>query len=662
MTVGKQSVFASRLPMAATLWGRALDAVATASAASRLGLLPPIALAGSAGLLLIALADTLSRLGVPNAPLLFWLGLMIIVLPVAGRLLGGGASRLERIALVVMLGAGLYIVKLLQSPGSFSLFDEFVHWVTLNDILRTDHLFVHNNLLPVSPYYPGLEIVTSALVKAGLPVWEAGVIVVAAGRVLFSLALFLFVERAGFSARVAGVASLIYMANPNYVFFDAQFGYESLALPLAVFILLAVRARDRSRRNGVALTLTIALGIGAVVVTHHITSIALAMFLLAWAVSGPALALIRRRRSAAGKQVAGRERLSEDADDPEPMRETRRGLGVVGPTLMVIIATITWILYIASITVGYLGPALGGALNQVVALVAGDEGSRELFSSSGFQAPVWEQLVAYASVAALLLGIAIGGLVLLRFGVRRAAVASLCLVALVYPASLIGRLTARGAELAARSTEFTFIGVGVVAAVAALYLVGLPRLRGRGRALVLSAIAATFVGGIILGLPFWARLPGPYLVGADPRSVEPIGLAAAEFMGTEVGPGQRILADRTNRNLMATYGAQTALTTVGDRVNLQNIYFTPMLNADDLKDMRTVLTQYVEVDQRLTQSVPYVGVYLERGETDLLGPWLSPMPVQDLAKWDVTDGVDRIYDSGAIQIFNVQPLVLGRQP
>ncbi len=49
------------------------------------------------------------------------------------------------------------------NPLYFASFDEFLHWRTADDILRTGHLFSENSMLPVGPYYPGLEIVTNAL-------------------------------------------------------------------------------------------------------------------------------------------------------------------------------------------------------------------------------------------------------------------------------------------------------------------------------------------------------------------------------------------------------------------------------------------------------------------------------------------------------------------
>ncbi len=44
-------------------------------------------------------------------------------------------------------------------------FDELLHYRTVDNILTTRHLFSPNSLLPVSPYYPGMETVTAVLVQ-----------------------------------------------------------------------------------------------------------------------------------------------------------------------------------------------------------------------------------------------------------------------------------------------------------------------------------------------------------------------------------------------------------------------------------------------------------------------------------------------------------------
>jgi len=102
----------------------------------------------------------------------------------AVRRVGRGASRRERLALVMLVGVGLYGVKVLGAPSSFSMLDEFLHWATLDDIVVSGRLFTPNNILLASPYYPGLEIASDLLVRTGFSTWEAGTIVVGVARLL----------------------------------------------------------------------------------------------------------------------------------------------------------------------------------------------------------------------------------------------------------------------------------------------------------------------------------------------------------------------------------------------------------------------------------------------------------------------------------------------
>src|SRR5205085_2036248 len=175
---------------------------------------------------------------------------------------------------------------------------------TAQDIVNTGQLFSPNSLLVVSPYYPGLELVTTALSNIGnIPVFEAGLITLAAARLVFVLSLFFFFSMVSGSTRVAGIACLVYMTNPKFLYFDSQFAYESLALPLAALVLYVVARRGHSSRaRWLGLTLIGVLGVAAVVTTHHVTSAMLIAFLVLWALSG--YILRRRDRSTPGRMAA----------------------------------------------------------------------------------------------------------------------------------------------------------------------------------------------------------------------------------------------------------------------------------------------------------------------------------------------------------------------
>ena len=134
----------------------------------------------------------------------------------------------------LVLGVGMLLSYYIRSPLIFDWFDELIHGVTLNSLLDNRTLLVHNSILPVSPYYPGLELVTVAVKwLTGLPLVLAELVVVVVTRVLLVLGVFLVVERVCGSARAGGIGVLVYAANPTFYTF-ASWDYGPVALALAV--------------------------------------------------------------------------------------------------------------------------------------------------------------------------------------------------------------------------------------------------------------------------------------------------------------------------------------------------------------------------------------------------------------------------------------------
>jgi hypothetical protein len=589
------------------------------------GWLPALSLTTAFGLVLMAAADDGGRWSASWAYPLFWIGLLVMFVPTAWRLVSATPTRQERMGLLVMLGIGLYVIKLLQSPTAFLLMDESAHWRTLADIVRTGHLFGHNPLLPVSPFYPGLESATSALVTvSGLTPFAAARVLTGVARVIIVLALYLLYEHLSSSGRVAGIASLLYIANPGFLFFDTQFAYESVALPLAALVLFALSRRSRSyHRSHVGLTVVALLGLGAVVITHHVTSYALAGFLTIWAVA----AFIQRRHQV-GSPV-----------------------GPGGVAVLAIAAALSWLLYVASLTIGYLSPQLQGAMSEFFRLITGEMTSRQLFhSSSGQVAPLWERITSVSSVGLILLGLPFGLLQIWRRHRFNALALTLAAGALAYPVSLAVRLTERGAEASNRSSEFLFVAIAFVFALGLVEL-GLSRGTGWNRpCLAVAGVSTIFFGGIIAGTPGWARLPGPYLVAGDARSIDQEGVDAAAWAATFLGPGNRIVADRTNASLMGTIGDQRPVTGYGDQQYAYLAVFSPNLGPSERRLLRQAGVRYLVIDRRLSTALPMVGVYFEIGEPNAMHQ-TTPFPDGALAKFDAAPDMNRIFDSGDIVIY-----------
>lgn len=599
----------------------------TAAAGWSWGRLPELSLTVAGGLALVAAGNALARDGSELGQLAFYGGLLLLVLPTALRLLMPAAEGTERVSLVALLAVGLFLCKFVHDPIGFGGYDEFLHWRTSQDIIASGQLFTPNTLFSVSAYYPGLELATDALVNtAGIPIFEAGVIVLLAARLVFLVSLFFFLAMVSGSTRVAGIACLVYMANPKFLYFNAQYSYESLALPLAALVLyLLVRRGHSGPARWLGFTIIGLVTLPAIVVTHHVTSAMLAIFLVLWALVG--LVLRRRERARPGRAA-----------------------------LLTVVLIAGWVALVASVTVGYLAPAVSSTLAELLRLMAGDIDPRELFvSPSGEVAPLWERVAGSASAFLLLVLSLLGLFVVWRRYRTNAAVVTLGLVAAIYPLTLAARLTSVGAEVSGRTPEFLFVGIGLVVALALVRLSFAGRRGTLQAAAALSVVGILVVGGVIVGLPRWARLPGPYLVSADGRSIEIEGITAAEWAREYLGEGNVIVADRVNRLIMANWGQQQIVSTYETRLPIRRLYLASEIGPGQHDIVRAAGIEYLVVDRRLSSAPPTVGHYFDRGERRLIDND-QPLDPQILAKWDRDPDVSRIYDSGNIQLYDVTAL------
>jgi hypothetical protein len=627
------------------------------------GMLPVLTVFIALGLVSVAVGHTLARQGEILAGWLFWTGLILIYAPIAARLATATASRKERIGLVAILGVALYLTKILHSPLSFTFHDEFVHWRTTGDIINTNHLFSENPIIAVSPLYPGLHIPTAALADlTGLDVHNSGTLILAIARIVMVVSLFFFFEEISSSHRLAGLAALLYMANPNYMYFSSQFAYESLSLPFAALVLFAAAKRVHTEGSTrLMLNLVVVVGIIAVVMTHHLTSYALLAFLGLWALIGflwnifsPVWGRVRGR-------ITNRQMFRSFGDGIVGWVRNRATSkewshsGSTGAALLIFAVCLTWLVYVATFTVGYLAPVLQSAVVEVIRLIAGESAGRQLFKASAGQvAPLWEQLMGFGTVIIILLGLPFGLFqVWLRFRDNALAM-TLALAALAYPASLVLRLTTAGWEVSNRSSEFIFLAVSFVLAFAAIQ-VGLQIVKGTAGLVIFATLAtAIFIGGTLVGWSPWARQPGPYLVSADTRSIETQGVSAAIWTKEQLGANNRIGADRINSLLMLSIGQQR-MVMGSDKVQVAWIFMADYLGQEQIDLMRRGKIRYMVVDKRLTTQLPQVGIYYESGEPNTQ-KHKAPLNPAWFEKFENNGQIYRVFDSGDIVIYDVGEL------
>jgi len=643
-------------PVADRLPGRAQGCAQPERGASggqhiSLGAAPALALVAAGSLVMIALGNNAAREGRSGA-LLFWGGLALIYAPIALRLLSASASRAERISLVLTLGVSLFMVKVLRNPTGFDNFDELGWWRGTDDVLQSGHFFSYNPIVVSTAGFPGLAAVTAAVADlTGLSIFHAGLIVVGAARVTLILGVFMFLERITGSSRAAGVGVAIYACNPSFLYFDAQFAYESLALAVAVGMLLTVlRWTELDSRNAWAapgLVATMALLGITLTITHHITSLAVLIFLLVWT----ALVALRARTPI---NAAGPPRAAGTADGGLLSRRKRFLEGPGLPALLMAFPVGLWIAFVAgAVTVDELEGVITGAVDSAIRLVFGGTGPKTLFQGGG-QGNT-------APARALAIGAVIAMLALIPYGLRRTWRApdsnplwqALALTAVLYPLSLGLRLTLASSELSQRASEFVFLGLAFFAAI----LIRDFRwpgswLRRRAIALGLTATATVlFLGGFVIGEMPATRQPGPYLVGAGARSITPEGRAAARFAASKLPADSRVLVDRVNSELLGSYGDLRPIFGFFSDIAVPRILFSESVDRANRRVIHGQSIAYIAVDSRLSLGVPILGYYVEIDEPNAFTRE-APVRLSSLRKFNRVREMNRVYTNGPIVIYD----------
>ena len=615
-----------------------------------------VAIVGAA-LLVTGLGDALARTGHQSPALpMFFTGLIAIFVPCAWRLTSAAPARGERVAVSLVLGIGLLASYYMRSPLIFDWFDELIHGATLNRLLDSRTLLVHNSILPVSPYYPGLELVTVAVKwMTGLPVVLAQLVVVLAERVVLVLCVFLVVERVcGGSARAGGIGVLVYATNPSFYTF-ASWDYGPFALVFAVatvhFLLSSIDeqarvstttvgsgasvsivepSRQRFLRTHRDLMLALA-SFAALVVTHHLTAWLTAGLLVVWAV---------------GLWIDGR-------------RDAARLIGLAAAVSLILLYG--WTAFVGGHLFSYLGPLLSTAVTGFSFALEHHQSSRRLFHTSASQggSSRWEIVVMLAAAVCFCLV-----LVPSVFGVIRKRTANggvlrflPVVVAAGYPFAMLASLSSGSSQVGERATTFIFFGMAIVIGVWLATRISIRRsLLERAATLLIATVC--FLGSMIFGSgPDVTYVPGPYLVGANQRSFSAPSLAVAQWASTHLPAGSNVAADRQNGALLADLGDLNFVTNISGLADPTPLFFSQHFDPYELSLIRKDRIRYIVVDLRLASSLPLFDTYIEPGEAK---PG-TRLTIAELSKFDSVRGANRVYDNGPIQVYDVSRL-LGLSP
>jgi hypothetical protein len=465
----------------------------------------------------------------------FWASYAVALLASLAVALRARSNR-GRVTAIVGFGLVTFLPKLLMTLDGPRYFDEYGHWRHANDIVDRVDLLVPTPYLPIQRGYPGLEALTAAIHwVTNIPTWHAGQLIVGLAHCGVLVVIWWMARLLDLPQRAAVVAAFLYALNPSFLYFDTQYSYESLALPLAftaVAATIAARRADttRSSRRFSALAVVVA---GACIVSHHSSTFVMVGLLVLVAAFVPGRAAARDQAS------------------------VRCGPWVVAA--LSIAGTAAWLLTVARPTYGYLEPHVRSWLTDAGNLLQGErtrtfengatiESRRRLFAGS--RLPAYELVFAFL---APLLAVGSIGLAVAEYRRDRAEgrrrlrlLAPFHALVLLYLVSIPLALTATGGEGAHRAWGYAYLGVAVVIASGARQWDELVARFPFRRLVVAGAVAllVVAVGNTAAGANIWYRFPGPERFGTDTRSRGPELDALAGWLDRNVPAGSKVVTDR----------------------------------------------------------------------------------------------------------------------
>ena len=368
----------------------------------------------------------------------------------------------------------------------------------------------------------------------------------------------------------------------------------------------------------------------ATVVTHHATSWMVLAFLIAWAAMS---------RKGERKILA-------------------RAAVVMGAAVAI------WTAALATPLAGYLVPIFSGILQTAQAFLAGTSGHHIFGASAGTPpTPDWERVVLVVyTLSCTLAALACAWIMLSRaFRNRDRMLGLLGALNLAFPITAAAHFNPSVGELGNRASTFLFLPLALSCSLIIQRHPRVTRRPARRRnpfrpAVLIALIGGTtviYLGGILLGSnPDWNRLPGPYLVSADFRTQDPETLAAVDWAATHLPTGSTVVADRVPAVLLASQARLWPVTQPQQGLVPAQLYFSDAWGPQQTAIVKGLHIDYLYVDTRLADSLPYLGYYISQGET--AKP--TRITVADVAKFAHVPGLKAVYHHGPVTIYDTAGL------
>src|SRR5215475_2563152 len=541
--------------------------------------------------------------------------------------------RLGSLRQITIAVLGLYpaVVYRISSPLVLAGYDEHQHEQSLMNLLHGSGLFSPNPALRVSPFYPALELFTGTGIRlTGPPAMLAIALVVLLCRLLLVLLIYHAALLVSPSRRGASLVVAFYAVSSQFYSFNSGFAYQTLALTLGlggIFLLRRAQLADHTAAR--RLFFIASLVLVATVVSHHATSWMVLAFLIAWAAMS---------------------------------RKGERKLLARAAVIMGVAAAI-WAAVLATRIVGYLAPIVSTAMQSAHAFLAGTSQHHIFGSSAGTPPPPdWERVILVVYTLATTLAALVCAWIMLSRAFHNGdrMLGLLGALNLAFPLTAASHFDPSVGELGDRAASFLFLPLALSCS---LIIQRHPRVTRRPAgphnpfrpAMLIALIGGTtivYLGGTLLGSsPDYNRLPGPYLPSADFRTQDPETLAAVGWAGRHLPTGSTVIADRVPAVILGSEALWPVTNPQQGFVPAQ-LYFSTSWGPQETAIVKGLHVDYLYVDMRLTDSLPYLGYYFSRGET--AKP--TRITVADVAKFAHVPGLKAVYHHGPVTIYDTSGL------
>ena len=270
--------------------------------------------------------------------------------------------------------------------------------------------------------------------------------------------------------------------------------------------------------------------------------------------------------------------------------------------------------------------------------------------AGGNPTPLWQVAVMAASILLWCALLAPALLAAVRGSTVARSRARLVLAGLAaaYPLLHLVRFFPTAAEMADRASSFVTMAAALVVA---LWLV--PRLT-RARRLVVPGAVLLVLGGVLLGGgQDWQRVPGPYLPGAEQRSVDATTVAFGRWAGRYLPDGSRIASDVTINRVLPNFAPVEPVTSQTGSDNLTPVFLADTVDDEVVAALQDNQVDFVVVDTRTIGRTALSSSYYEAGAA--FGEGAVTPTRQALLKFDGAPGFERVLD-GDIVVWDVRSL------